>query len=174
MIGVGFGYTISIADQWRGVDGKAHQQAAHTPTLVLNALDNNLRIAIPIQVFHTTKLQEFAYGTTGEYQGNTTNSITAVSLDAQFRYYTGLEALPQIRLYIRYGMASAQQKTVTQDPTDGSNVDTTYKNKFDSFGFDFRLFFGSIVEEVALQPLFRVQFDTACDKYLGKHENNRS
>ena len=167
LIGVGVGYTISIKDQWRGVDGKAHQQAAHTPTLVLNTLDNALRIAIPIQVFHTTKLVEgISYGTTGEYTGGTTNSITAVSLDAQFRYYTGLEALPQVRLYIKYGMASAQQKYQVAD-ANGNATSETRKSKFDSFGFDFRLFFGSMVEEVALQPLFKVAFDTACDKYLG-------
>ena len=173
LIGIGVGYTISIADQWRGVDGKAHQQAAHTPTLVLNALDNNLRIAIPIQVFHTTKLQGTAYGTPFDAsaeanQSPTTNSITAVSLDAQFRYYTGLEALPQVRLYIRYGMASSEQKYAGTD-ADGNATTETLKNKFDSFGFDFRLFFGSMVEEVALQPLFRVRFDTALDNYLGNY-----
>ena len=171
LIGIGVGYTISIKDQWRGVDGKAHQQAAHTPTLVLNALDNNLRIAIPIQVFHTTKLQDTAYGTPfdASVEGNqslTTNSITAVSLDAQFRYYTGLEALPQVRLYVRYGMASAQEKSAGTD-ADGNATTETRKTKFDSFGFDFRLFFGSMVEDVALQPLFRVKFDTALDNYLG-------
>ena len=63
---MGVGYSISIANQWRVVDGKAHQQEARSHTLVLNALDNNLRIAIPIQVFHTTKLERTNYGTSGD------------------------------------------------------------------------------------------------------------
>ena len=157
LIGIGVGYTISIKDQWRGVDGKAHQQAAHTPTLVLNALDNNLRIAIPIQVFHTTGLASgFSYGTPGQTSDNT-NTISAVSLDAQFRYYTGMDILTQIRLYIRYGHLEFESKTAS----------TTQKNKYDSFGFDFRLYFASMVEEVALTPFFKFQYNTALDKYLG-------
>ena len=58
-------------------------------------------------------------------------------------------------------MASSQRKFANGDTTE------TYKNKFESFGFDFRLFFGSMVEDVALQPLFKVKYDTALDKYLG-------
>ena len=65
-------------------------------------------------------------------------------------------------------MASAQQKYAGTD-ADGNATTETLKNKFDSFGFDFRLFFGSMVEEVALQPLFRVRFDTALDNYLGNY-----
>ena len=157
-ISVGVGYSISIADQWRGVDGKAHQQAAHTPVLVLNALDNAFRMAIPIQVFHTTGLATgFSYGTVGQQTAAETNSITAVSLDAQFRYYTGMDILTQIRLYIRYGHLEFETK----------NASSTQKNKYDSFGFDFRLYFASMVEEVALTPFFKFQYNTAVDKYLG-------
>ena len=156
-ISVGVGYSISITENWRGTDGKAHQQAAHTPTLVLNALDNAFRMAIPIQVFHTTGLSSgFSYGTPGATSDNT-NTISAVSLDAQFRYYTGMDILTQIRLYIRYGHLEFESKTAS----------TTQKNKYDSFGFDFRLYFASMVEEVALTPFFKFQYNTALDKYLG-------
>ena len=65
--------------------------------MVLNALDNALRIAIPIQVVNLTDKFEGAKG-----------SVTAVSLDAQFIYFTGLDMLPQIRLYIKYGNYGAQ------------------------------------------------------------------
>ena len=99
-------------------------------------------MAIPIQVFSTKDLS----GT-----GSATNSMTAVSLDPQFRYYTGLDMLPQIRLLIYYG----HQETQSNDT----------KTKFDSFGFQFRIYFGSMVEEVALQPILRIQYKTA----LGKH-----
>ena len=141
-ISVGVGYNATIGNKWRGVDGKNHRQAAHTPVLVLNALDNAFRMAIPIQVFSTKDIS----GT-----GSATNSMTAVSLDPQFRYYTGLDFLPQIRLLVYYG----HQETQSNDT----------KTKFDSFGFQFRIYFGSMVEEVALQPILRIQYKTA----LGKH-----
>ena len=109
----------------------------------MNALDNAFRMAIPIQVFST---KDISGGTS-----SSTNSMTAVSLDPQFRYYTGLDFLPQIRLLIYYG----HQETQSNDT----------KTKFDSFGFQFRIYFGSMVEEVALQPILRIQYKTA----LGKH-----
>ena len=143
-ISVGVGYNATIGNKWKGVDGKNHRQAAHTPVLVLNALDNAFRMAIPIQVFSTKDIS----GT-----NSSTNSMTAVSLDPQFRYYTGLDFLPQIRLLIYYG----HQETQSNDT----------KTKFDSFGFQFRIYFGSMVEEVALQPILRIRYRTA----LGKHGN---
>ena len=145
-ISVGVGYNATIGNKWRGVDGKNHRQAAHTPVLVLNALDNAFRMAIPIQVFST---KDISAG------NNSTNSMTAVSLDPQFRYYTGLDFLPQIRLLVYYGHQETQAKSSSSDT----------KTKFDSFGFQFRIYFGSMVEEVALQPILRIQYKTA----LGKH-----
>ena len=145
-ISVGVGYNATIGGQiskYNGKDtAKTVNKSAHTPVLVLNALDNAFRMAIPIQVFSTKDIS----GT-----NSSTNSMTAVSLDPQFRYYTGLDFLPQIRLLIYYG----HQETQSNDT----------KTKFDSFGFQFRIYFGSMVEEVALQPILRIQYKTA----LGKH-----
>ena len=78
-------------------------------------------------------------------------------MDAQIRYYTGLDMLPQIRLYLRFGHYDTENKA--------ANITT--KTKAESFGFDFRLFFGAMVEEVALQPIVKIQFNTA----LGKNHN---
>ena len=145
LIGVGVGYTISIEDQWRGVDGKAHQQAAHTPTLVLNALDNALRIAIPIQVY-----------VNNDKGDGWKRSSTAVSVDSQFRYYTGLDFLPQIRLYLRYGYYGYNNE-IAGEKTKGKYAE--------SFGFDFRIYFGAMVEEVALQPYIKLAYNGALGKY---------
>ena len=155
-ISVGVGYNISITGNWRGVDGKAHRQAAHTPVLVLNAMDNAFRMAIPIQVFATKDLARFDSHTVGG-DSATTNSITAVSLDPQFRYYTGLDFLPQIRLLLYYGHQEKEEKTASANTT----------TKLDSFGFQFRIYFGSMVEDVALQPILRIRYRTA----LGKHND---
>ena len=149
-IGIGVGYTMSFGDKvpiYKGkVTPKNQLQLGHTPVLVLNALDNALRIAVPIQVYQKsdkTPVSEYKY--------------TAVSMDAQIRYYTGLDMLPQIRLYLRFGHYDTEDK--------GGNITT--KTKAESFGFDFRLFFGAMVEEVALQPIVKIQFNTA----LGKNHN---
>ena len=150
VIGIGVGYTMSFGDKvpiYKGkVTPKNQLQLGHTPVLVLNALDNALRIAVPIQVYQKsdkTPVSEYKY--------------TAVSMDAQIRYYTGLDMLPQIRLYLRFGHYDTEDKV--------GNITT--KTKAESFGFDFRLFFGAMVEEVALQPIVKIQFNTA----LGKNHN---
>ena len=147
LISVGVGYNVTLGPRVDMYKGKAEttkvQQAAHTPVLVLNALDNAFRMAIPIQVFVYDE----------KYANRDKVNATAVSFDAQFRYYTGLDMLPQIRLYLRYGNVS------------GKNVDaggTTTKSLFgESFGFDFRLYFGSMVEEVALQPYIKLAYNGA-------------
>ena len=153
-IGVGVGYTMSFGDKvpiYKGkVTPKNQLQLGHTPVLVLNALDNALRIAVPIQVYQKSD----------KLVGDISDKVTAVSMDAQIRYYTGLDMLPQIRLYLRFGHYDTEYKV--------GNITT--KTKAETFGFDFRLWFGSMVEEVALQPIVKIQFNTA----LGKnHEETR-
>ena len=150
VIGIGVGYTMSFGNKEQKFNGKVtpknQLQLGHTPVLVLNALDNALRIAVPIQVYQTSDKTPVR-----EYKD------TAVSMDAQIRYYTGLDMLPQIRLYLRFGHYDTENKI--------ANVTT--KTKAETFGFDFRLFFGAMVEEVALQPIVKIQFNTA----LGKNHN---
>ena len=152
LISVGVGYNATIStNKWTKFNGKAEgkttEAVAHTPVLVLNAMDNAFRMAIPIQVVNLTDKATDGKG-----------SVTAVSLDAQFRYYTGLDFLPQIRLYLRYG-------NYDYEFNDGG---TKEKVKFaETFGFDFRLWFGSMVEEVAINPIIKIQYNGA----LGKQHN---
>ena len=150
-IGIGVGYTMSFGDKvpiYKGkVTPKNQLQLGHTPVLVLNALDNALRIAVPIQVYQKSD----------KYLNGASDKTTAVSMDAQIRYYTGLDMLPQIRLYLRFGHYDTEYK----------EANATTKTKAESFGFDFRLHFGAMVEEVALQPIVKIQFNTA----LGKNHN---
>ena len=149
LISVGVGYNVTLGPKGQRYNGKADpktvQEAAHTPVLVLNALDNAFRMAIPIQVYVLNDKSE----------AGAKNSINAVSVDSQFRYYTGLDMLPQIRLYLRYG--GANYKAGAESGKIG-----------ESFGFDFRLYFGSMVEEVALQPYVKLVYNGA----LGKYHNN--
>ena len=109
-------------------------------------------MAIPIQVLNLTeKFDQVGKG-----------SVTAVRVNAQFRYYSGLEMLPQIRLYLKYG---------TYGYNFTSEVGDKINEKFaESFGFDLRFYFGSVVEEVALQPIVKLAYNGA----LGKQHNVRS
>ncbi|WP_302272834.1 cell surface protein [Brachyspira aalborgi] len=146
LISVGVGYNVTLGPRVDMYKGKAEttkvQQAAHTPVLVLNAMDNAFRMAIPIQVYVYDE----------KYANGDKVNATAVSFDAQFRYYTGLDMLPQIRLYLRYGNVSGKRV---------ENGTTTKGLLGESFGFDFRLYFGSMVEEVALQPYIKLAYNGA-------------
>ena len=151
LISVGVGYNATIGPRWTKYNGKTEgkktEAVVHTPVLVLNAMDNAFRMAIPIQVVNLT-----------DKFGDLKGSVTAVSLEAQFRYYTGLDFLPQIRLYLRYG-------NYGYETTIGGTKD---KGTFaETFGFDFRLWFGSMVEEVAINPIIKIQYNGA----LGKQHN---
>ena len=154
LISVGVGYNATIGPRWDRFNGKTDSKkveaVVHTPVLVLNAMDNAFRMAIPIQVVNLTE----------KVDGLGKGSITAVSLDAQFRYYTGLDFLPQIRLYIKYGNYGTQF-----NPEGAEKIKETFA---ESFGFDFRLYFGSMVEEVALQPIVKLAYNGA----LGKQHSN--
>ena len=155
VIGIGVGYSANIGDQIQKYNGKDEQKtvnkSAHTPVLVLNAMDNAFRMAIPIQVYVNNDKYSDAAG--GGYDNE-----MAVSVDSQFRYYTGLDALPQVRLFLRYGLYQNESK----ETKDAEKVKTKYA---ESFGFDFRLYFGSMVEEVALQPLVKLAYNQALGNY---------
>ena len=151
LISVGVGYNVTLGPKGVRYNGstnpKTVQEAAHTPVLVLNAMDNAFRMAIPIQV----------YVMNDKAADGTKTSINVVSVDSQFRYYTGLDMLPEIRLYLRYGGGNYKEGNVS-----GKIGET--------FGFDFRLYFGSIVEEVALKPFVKLAYNGALGKY---HDNTR-
>ena len=157
LISVGVGYNATIAtNRWvrynGKTEGKTTEAVVHTPVLVLNALDNAFRMAIPIQVLNLTeKFDQVGKG-----------SVTAVSVNAQFRYYSGLEMLPQIRLYLKYGTYG-----YNFTPEVGDKINEKFA---ESFGFDLRFYFGSVVEEVALQPIVKLAYNGA----LGKQHNVRS
>ncbi|WP_300589816.1 cell surface protein [uncultured Brachyspira sp.] len=75
MIGIGLGYNFTYINK---------DMQVHTPVLALNALNNNLRIAAPIQVADADN-----------YTGIAFNNI-------QLRYFTGVDAFNAIRLYFYY------------------------------------------------------------------------
>ena len=156
-IGIGVGYSATVGGKTQKYNGsdtqtKTVNKSAHTPVLVLNAMDNAFRMAIPIQVYVNNDKDS---------TGNKYNEM-AVSVDSQFRYYTGLDVLPQVRLYLRYGLHQSENI-----PTEGEKTKTKFG---ESFGFDLRFYFGSMVEEVALQPIVKLAYNGALGNY---HQNTR-
>ncbi|MBW5409106.1 cell surface protein, partial [Brachyspira hampsonii] len=69
-----------------------------TPVLTINALNNNLRIAIPIQI--AASKNPFGKGTENLYK-----DYLGISTDTQIRYYTGIDAFNAIRIYFKYGQS---------------------------------------------------------------------
>ena len=113
--GIGVGYSATIGSHIQKYNGKTEaktvNKSAHTPVSVLNAMDNTFRMAIPIQVYVNNDK---------DVDGNKTSEM-AVSVDSQFRYYTGLDVLPQVRLYLRYGLHQNEEK-----PKEGEKFEKYY------------------------------------------------
>ena len=139
-IGVGYNYAYRHS-KLQSIDKKGYGLSVHTPVITMTAMNDSLRIAIPVQI--AAKNGDIAnISDKAKYMG--------ISMDPQIRYYTGIEAFNEIRLYIKYGMNEFTSQTGT-------------KQTGSSFGFDFRAYFGATVGDVALKPFLKVTYDTALD-----------
>ncbi|WP_157151413.1 cell surface protein [Brachyspira sp. SAP_772] len=129
MFGIGVGYNFNYVDKYLQV---------HTPTLVFNALNNNLRIAAPIQVAVTDKVNGVAGS---KFTGVGFNQI-------ELRYYTGIDAFNLIRLYASY--------------KNGTWENGTTKNAIETLGLQLRLYFlNTQVGNVAVNPYIRIEYHQA-------------
>ncbi|WP_299244417.1 cell surface protein [uncultured Brachyspira sp.] len=130
MIGIGVGYNFTYIDRFVQV---------HTPVVVLNALNNNLRLAIPIQVAVAKDL-----GT-----GDDNTKFTSVGFNAlELRYLTGIDAFNQIRVYFNYRNSTLE-----------TSAD---KSVSESFGLQVRLYFARTeIGNVTVNPYIRVDYDQA-------------
>ena len=145
-IGIGYNYTYKHNSPLKGITKNGYGLSIHTPVLAINAINDSLRIVVPVQI--AAKNGDIANVSDKEkYMG--------ISMDPQIRYYTGIEAFNEIRLYVKYGMNQYTDQGGT-------------KQTGSSFGFDFRAYFGATVGDVALKPFLKVTYDTALDA-KGKH-----
>ena len=137
MIGVGLGYNYTFAtDSLNG-----GYIGVHTPVLMVNALNNNLRISIPIQVAVKDYDANSLYSET-TYTGVAFNNI-------QLRYYTGIDAFNAIRLYFYYRNSTIKDK----------NSDNTATSEI--FGFQARFYFlNTQIGNVNVNPYLKVTYDT--------------
>ncbi|PPS21682.1 variable surface family protein [Brachyspira murdochii] len=136
-IGVGYNYTMKATDG----------SGIHTPVLTINALNDNLRIAIPFQIAAMSKDQQNAVnaGTIGGIQ-----DYMGIRTDIQIRYYTGIDAFNAIRLYVKYGQSGYTE------------VNTSEKFTASSLGLQLRLYFlNTTVGNVNVNPYIKLVYNQA-------------
>ena len=132
-IGVGYNYTM------KDTDGSG----IHTPVLTINALNDNLRIAIPFQIAAMSKDNQDLYGIK-DYMG--------IRTDIQVRYYTGIDAFNAIRFYLKYG----QSGFTSTRPLDNN------KYAASSLGLQLRLYFlNTTIGNVNVNPYIKLVYNTA-------------
>ena len=135
--GIGVGYNFTYVD--KGIQ-------VHTPVLMVNALNDNLRISIPIQVAVTDKDSAGNKYNNYKYTGVAFNNI-------QLRYYTGIDAFNAIRVYFKFGHAAYKNEVPNMDKTD---------NIAQSVGFETRFYFlNTTVGNVGINPFVKVVYNTA-------------
>ncbi|MEI0559755.1 cell surface protein [Brachyspira intermedia] len=139
MIGIGLGYNYTFAND--SINGG--YIGVHTPVLMVNALNNNLRISIPIQVAVKD------YNNVLNFTGKTTYTGVAFN-NIQLRYYTGIDAFNAIRLYFYY-----RNSSITREGSDYSQVS-------EAFGFQARFYFlNTQIGNVTVNPYLKVVYNTA-------------
>ncbi|MDO6994983.1 hypothetical protein Q5M87_13295 [Brachyspira innocens] len=115
----------------------------HTPVLTINALNDNLRIAIPFQIAAMSKDNQDLYGIK-DYMG--------IRTDIQVRYYTGIDAFNAIRFYLKYG----QSGFTSTRPLDNN------KYAASSLGLQLRLYFlNTTIGNVNVNPYIKLEYNTA-------------
>ena len=132
--GIGVGYNFTYVN--KGIQ-------VHTPVLMVNALNDNLRISVPIQVAVTDKDSAGKKINDYKYTGVAFNNI-------QLRYYTGIDAFNAIRFYVYYRNNSLE------------NTALNTKSVSESLGFQLRLYFlNTQVGNVTINPYVRLEYHTA-------------
>ncbi|MBW5396893.1 variable surface family protein [Brachyspira pilosicoli] len=146
-IGLGYNYTYKH-NTLNTLTKNGYGLSVHTPVLAINAVNDSLRIVVPVQI--AVKNGDIAADTATGTLGTDKTKYMGISMDPQIRYYTGIEAINEIRLYVYYGM----NQYTGQDGT---------KQTASSFGFELRPYFGATVGDVALKPFVKIGYDTALD-----------
>ena len=136
--GIGVGYNYTYIHERLGV---------HTPVLMINALNNNLRIAVPIQI----AVSHDPFNDSAKFPySSSTKDYMGISTDIQLRYYTGIDAFNAIRLYFKYGQAGFKT----------ANGASEYFAQ--SLGFEARFYFlNTPVGNVTINPFIKVVYNTA-------------
>ena len=159
--------SVGGAYQFKYVDSN---YMVHTPAIMLTAMDNTLRLNIPV-----------AIGVGNNFIKNT--FIVSTAVEARYYLHKFIDYLSQLRLYVYYGYARMSYAKILSDG--GFDVDPSskaiYKDQA-SVGVDFRAYFNFPTERsLSIEPYIRVLYSQALEtvenlngtlnKYKGENFN---
>ena len=162
LISVGVGYQFKYIDT---------NYMVHTPALMLTAMDNTLRLNIPV-----------AIGVGNNFIKNT--FIVSTAVEARYYLHKFIDYFSQLRLYFYYGYARmSYAKIISSAQAEGvdPNSKAIYKDQT-SIGLDLRAYFNFPTDKgVSIEPYIRVLYSQALDtvenlngtlnKYKGENFN---
>ena len=164
----GFGYKtesfgIGVGYQFKYVTGSWQ---AHTPIITATALNDNLRINVPITI--------------GVGSGNVNDGDIAVSTDTRIEYYTGNNIFSRIRVNLKYGMYKLKANesrsgtlTGTGLPPSMGTVGENGKYGFikdtigQSIGVDVRGYFIAATDPILIEPQIRIVYQGSISDFEG-------
>ena len=165
----GFGYKtesfgIGLGYQFKYVSGSWQ---AHTPIITATALNDNLRINVPVTI--------------GVGSGNVNNGDIAVSTDTRIEYYTGNNIFSRIRVNLKYGMYRLKANESRSGDLRGGgnlpmNMGTVGENgKYgfikdtigQSIGIDVRGYFIAATDPILIEPQIRVLYQGSIADFTG-------
>ena len=159
--------SVGGAYQFKYVDSN---YMVHTPAIMLTAMDNTLRLNIPV-----------AIGVGNNFIKNT--FVVSTAVEARYYFHKFIDYLSQLRLYVYYGYARMSYAKILSDG--GFDVDPSskaiYKDQA-SVGIDFRAYFNFPTERsLSIEPYIRVLYSQALEtvenlngtlnKYKGENFN---
>ena len=141
--------SVGGAYQFKYVDSN---YMVHTPAIMLTAMDNTLRLNIPV-----------AIGIGNNFIKNT--FIVSTAVEARYYFHKFIDYLSQLRLYVYYGYARMSYAKILSDG--GFDVDPSskaiYKDQA-SVGVDFRAYFNFPTERsLSIEPYIRVVYSAALE-----------
>ena len=160
--------SVGGAYQFKYIDSN---YMVHTPALMLTAMDNTLRLNIPV-----------AIGVGNNFIKNTIVASTAI--EARYYLHKFIDYFSQLRLYVYYGYARmSYAKIISSAQAEGvdPNSKAIYKDQT-SIGLDLRAYFNFPTDKgVSIEPYIRVLYSQALDtvenlngtlnKYKGENFN---
>ena len=140
MFGIGVGYNFTYIDRFLQI---------HTPVLMINALNNNLKLAVPIQVAVTDNANSSSPDGSLIPENIKFTGIGFNNLE--LRYATGIDAFNEVRFYASY-----------RNTTHEGNGGTIQKLVSEALALQLRLYFlKTTVGDVTVNPFLKVQYSTA-------------
>ncbi|TXJ34589.1 hypothetical protein [Brachyspira aalborgi] len=160
--------SVGGAYQFKYIDSN---YMVHTPALMLTAMDNTLRLNIPV-----------AIGVGNNFIKNT--FIVSTAVEARYYLHKFIDYFSQLRLYFYYGYARmSYAKIISSAQAEGvdPNSKAIYKDQT-SIGLDLRAYFNFPTDKgVSIEPYIRVLYSQALDtvenlngtlnKYKGENFN---